>query len=182
MALVFVGMGSNQGDRLHFIRNAVSLLSALDGVKVVALSSAYETSPVGIGYSGPFLNICAAVETTLTPQKLLEVTRSIERGLGRRFHIRGEGDRTIDIDLLWWDGFKSSSHALTLPHPDMFERLFVLAPLGEILCTQPNLCPELAARVAQARIDGDFTDQSVHRIGPVGALQSEAESSPQGRA
>ena len=131
MATAFVGIGSNLGDRESNLRRAIELLSAEDGVEVVAVSEIRETDPVGPVEQGPFLNGAVEVETSLGPHELLDRLLSVENGLGR---VRSErwGPRTIDLDLLLYGSERVDEAGLTVPHPRLHERRFVLEPLADL--------------------------------------------------
>ena len=126
MTLAYVGLGANLGDREGTIRTA---LADLPGV--VAVSTLRETDPVGITDQPRFLNGVAALETELAPRELLDVLLAVERGLGRE---RGQrwGPRTIDLDLLLYGDEVIDETGLTIPHPRLHERRFVLEPLAEL--------------------------------------------------
>ena len=133
MATAYLSLGSNLGDRLRLIQEAVAALTVEAG-PVTALSSLYETEPWGFSSPHRFLNVALALETTLSPETLLAVTQHIERDLGRT-HKSVDGryaDRTIDIDLLFVGDAVLDTPALTLPHPRLHLRRFVLEPLCEI--------------------------------------------------
>ena len=133
MATAYLSLGSNLGDRLRLIQEAVAALTVESG-PVTALSSLYETEPWGFSSPHRFLNVALALETTLSPEILLAVTQRIERDLGRT-HKSVDGryaDRTIDIDLLFVGDAVLDTPALTLPHPRLHLRRFVLEPLCEI--------------------------------------------------
>jgi len=128
----FLGLGSNLGDRLTNLSEAVSLLNATDGVEVTRSSRVYETDPVGGPEDQPaFLNAVVEVHTVLDARALLEVCLAVEAAMGR---VRNErwGPRNIDVDLLTFDRERIDEDDLTVPHPRMHERLFVLAPLLEL--------------------------------------------------
>jgi 2-amino-4-hydroxy-6-hydroxymethyldihydropteridine diphosphokinase len=128
----YIGIGSNLGDRRTTIRSAVDALRAHDAVDEVELSSLLETDPVG-GPPGQerFLNAAARVRTTLDASVLLELLLAIEKQLGRARRERW-GPRVIDLDLLLYDDAVIDQPGLTVPHPSMCEREFVLRPLAEI--------------------------------------------------
>lgn len=126
MALAYVGLGSNLGDRERTIRRAVELLGAK------RISTLRETDPVGIVDQPRFLNGVAEVETDLTPRELLERLLAIERELGRTREGPRGGPRTIDLDLLLYDDVALAEPGLTVPHPRLHERMFVLEPLAEL--------------------------------------------------
>ena len=127
----FVGIGSNLGDRETNLSRAVDLLSAEDGIEVVAVSEIRETEPVGPVEQGPFLNGAVQVETSLPPGELLERLLSVENRLGR---VRKErwGPRTIDLDLLLYGDEKVDEPGLSVPHPRLQERRFALEPLVDL--------------------------------------------------
>lgn len=127
----FVGIGSNLGDRETNLRRAIELLSAEDGIEVVAVSEIRETEPVGPVEQGPFLNGAVQLETSLSARELLERLLSVENRLGR---VRAErwGPRTIDLDLLIYGDEKIDEPGLTVPHPRLHERRFVLEPLADL--------------------------------------------------
>jgi len=126
VTVAYVGLGSNLGDREATIRAAVA---ALPGV--VAISQLRETEPVGVTEQPAFLNGAVRLETGLSPRELLDTLLEIERGLGRERRERW-GPRTIDLDLLLYGGETVDEPGLTVPHPSLHERRFVLEPLAEI--------------------------------------------------
>jgi 2-amino-4-hydroxy-6-hydroxymethyldihydropteridine diphosphokinase len=131
MARVYLSLGTNQGDRFRLLREADALLSATFGIQVVARSSVYETEPVGPVDQPWFLNQVLAIETSLAPPALLEAAQKVERSLGRTRALRW-GPRFIDVDLLLYEGHTVASARLTIPHPELPHRRFVLLPLVEI--------------------------------------------------
>jgi len=132
MARAYVGLGSNLGDRERMLWGAIHMLAFDPEVDVVAVSSFRETDPVGILDQPRFLNAAVAVETELDPQALLELLLSVERELGRTRDGPRFGPRTIDLDLLLYDGTEMNEPGLAVPHPRLHERGFVLEPLAEI--------------------------------------------------
>ncbi len=127
----YLGLGSNLGDRENNLQTALARLRALGVVR--AVSRIYETSPVGLIAQPDFLNAAAILETSLDPQALLDAMLDVERSLGRdRRHAVPKGPRTLDLDLLDYDGQLLKTPRLTLPHPELASRAFVLAPLVEI--------------------------------------------------
>ena len=128
---VYLGLGGNQGDRLGNLRRAVKLLRELPGEEVEALSAVYETEPKGYREQPEFLNMAVRIRTTLAPLALLRETAQIEEKLARRRTVK-DGPRTIDLDLLLYEGVEMGSPTLTLPHPRMRERAFVLTPLRDV--------------------------------------------------
>ena len=128
----FLGLGSNLGDRRALLDAALAALGAAPGVEVRRVARRYRTAALGPAGQEWYLNTVAEIATELAPRKLLERCQTIERSLGR---VRRErwGPRTIDLDLLWLDGVQTDDAALTLPHPDAHRRVFVLAPLQELV-------------------------------------------------
>jgi 2-amino-4-hydroxy-6-hydroxymethyldihydropteridine diphosphokinase len=127
----FIGLGSNLGDRVAYLEDARRVLSGSPGITLAGSSSLYETEPVGYTEQGWFLNQVAEVATSLGPWELLRVLQGIEQALGRQRLIRW-GPRVIDLDLLLYGNAILTDPDLTVPHPRMYERGFVLAPLAEI--------------------------------------------------
>lgn len=127
---VYLSLGSNVGDRAANIARAVETLGAA-GIRVVRRSSLYVTEPVGFRAQPWFLNCAVEAETALMPRHLLRVLREVERRLGRR-RLVAQGPRTIDMDLLFYGAHVMRTPELTVPHPRLAERRFVLVPLAEI--------------------------------------------------
>lgn len=141
-----LALGSNMGDRVEFLREAVAEIPDL-----VAVSDAYETDPVGGVEQDPFLNIVVALDTSLTPHELLGVCRERETAAERVRVIRW-GPRTLDVDVLWVDGETvDDPPELLVPHPRMFERAFVLVPLADVAA---DLLPEGYDVAAAAEAEG----------------------------
>lgn len=134
MHTVYLSLGSNLGDRKATMRRAIGLLNERVG-SVDRQSSFIETEPWGFESTNKFLNMCVRLLTTLSPEQLLLATKQIERELGRtQKSVNGQyHDRPIDIDILMYDDVHLDSNDLTLPHPHMQEREFVMKPLREIL-------------------------------------------------
>jgi 2-amino-4-hydroxy-6-hydroxymethyldihydropteridine diphosphokinase len=126
-----VSLGSNLGDREEYLRAAREALSALPGTAVIAASRLYETAPQDREDQGAFLNQVACLETGLQPLDLLHECQRIEREHGRTRELRF-GPRTLDIDILLFQDAESDDPELTLPHPRMIKRAFVLVPLAEV--------------------------------------------------
>jgi len=133
MAEALLALGGNVGDVRATLDAAVALLCDGKMVRLVARSSDYRTPPWGVEDQAPFVNLCLDVATELSPQALLDRALAVERKLGRdRQDERRWGPRPIDIDILAYDNVRMDEPALTLPHPRLFERAFVLVPLNEI--------------------------------------------------
>ena len=140
----YLALGSNLGDRERNLVEAVRLLTGEGNVEIVRRSSIYETAPVSYENQPRFLNQVIEVKTALFPRQLLHATQAIERELGRK-RTMVNGPRTIDIDSLLFGRTVMVSDELTIPHPRMMERRFVLEPLAE-------LAPQLRHPVSKQRI------------------------------
>ncbi len=134
--IAYLSLGSNIGDRIQHLRQACASLNSA-GIQVVSISSVYETEPVDVIDQDWFLNCVVAVETNLSATALLDRCQQIEQELGR-VRERPKGPRTIDLDILLFGDSVIQSERLTIPHPRMFQRKFVLQPLSEIA---PRLRP-----------------------------------------
>ena len=143
----YLGLGSNQGDRLGSLRAARAAL-ARRGMRVTAASSVYETAPQGEVLDQPdFLNACLRVETDLSPEDVLAACKAVEREVGRGAGGPRYGPRPIDVDLLLLGEHERRTERLTLPHPELTQRRFVLEPLLEIA---PDLRLPDGTRLADA--------------------------------
>ena len=127
----YLGIGTNIGNRMENLQNAISSLNLLPLTEVSQVSNVYETDPVGYDNQGDFLNIVVEVETGLNSDNLLGSALGIEAGLGRIRTVKN-GPRVIDIDLLLFGDESKETETLILPHPRMMERGFVLVPLSDI--------------------------------------------------
>src|SRR4051794_17714561 len=133
MAEALLGLGGNLGNVRQTLDRAVSLLCDGSHIRLLARSPDYRTPPWGVEDQPAFINLCLALTTDLPPYDLLHRAQAVETKLGRdRAQERRWGPRTIDIDLLAYDDVVLNDSELTLPHPRLFERAFVLAPLAEI--------------------------------------------------
>lgn len=134
MTIVYLCLGSNSGDRLKLIEQAVSFLNLAQDIKLIRTSVLYETEPWGVKNQNWFLNMAVEIKTSLSPQDLLVKLQNIERTLGRNREkeIRW-GERPIDIDIIFYDNLVLESDVLTIPHKFMHKRAFVLVPLLELI-------------------------------------------------
>ena len=158
----YLGLGSNEGDRRAHLSAAVRALPAR-GVAVIASSSVYETEPVGeVLDQREFLNACLRVRTNLSPEQLIDACKAIERALGRVPGGIRHGPRPIDLDLLLLGQVELRTARLTLPHPEILSRRFVLVPLLEL---DPDLVAPGVGRLANA-LAALGGAQAVRRAGP----------------
>jgi 2-amino-4-hydroxy-6-hydroxymethyldihydropteridine diphosphokinase len=127
--LAYLSLGSNVGDRSANLNAAIDRIASLG--KVIAVSSFYETEPVEFAAQPWFLNCAVALDTEKMPRQLLAAILAIEKDMGRR-RVQKKGPRTLDIDILLFGNSTIQAKGLTIPHPSMHERRFVLAPLAEI--------------------------------------------------
>jgi 2-amino-4-hydroxy-6-hydroxymethyldihydropteridine diphosphokinase len=152
MAEALIAFGGNVGDVRATFDQAIAMLCDGIAVRLTARSSDYRTPPWGVTDQPAFINAAIAVTTSLPPHGLLARAQDCERALGRdRWHERHWGPRTIDIDILAYDDLKLEEGGLTLPHPHLFERAFVLVPLAEI--TPDRVIGGVRVRDALARLD-----------------------------
>ena len=157
----YLGLGSNVGDRRENLEAAVRALPE-HGVDVLASSSVYETEPVGLVLDQrEFYNACLRVETSFGPIELLDACKAVERALGRVAGGPRHGPRPIDVDVLLLDEEQFASDRLTLPHPEVTSRRFVLVPLLEL---DPSLTLPDGTRVADA-LSALGPGQEVRRVG-----------------
>ena len=133
MAIVYLSLGSNLGDRVGYLQQATSLLSASEKINVVATSSFYESEPWSMNSENWFVNAVIQISTTFTPEELLNECQRIENQLGRkRIASRNYIDRTLDIDILFYDDLILYHPDLIIPHIDLENREFVLQPMCEL--------------------------------------------------
>jgi len=152
MAEALVGLGGNIGDVRATLDRAVAAFCNGTDVRLVAQSSDYVTPPWGVVNQPPFVNRCIAVDTVLTPRALLDRALTVEQSLGRdRTREQRWGPRAVDLDLLAYDDVAVAEPGLTLPHPRLFERAFVLVPLAEIV--PDRVIAGVRVRDAAARVD-----------------------------
>lgn len=158
MALVFIGLGSNLGDGRVNLQEAWRRLAALPGVQTLILSHAYESAAVGMVSAQLFTNAVGVCETKLAPQELLNGLLQTETAMGRD---RSQGmDRVIDLDILYYDDFVGQDQELSIPHPEIANRLFVLAPLAELAPDHKHPLTGLTSLQMQRRV----LDQRVKQI------------------
>ncbi|GAB2542581.1 2-amino-4-hydroxy-6-hydroxymethyldihydropteridine diphosphokinase [Rhodanobacter koreensis] len=151
MTLAYIALGSNLGDPRQHVLDAMDALANLPDTRLLQRSSLYRTPPWGVLEQPPFVNAVVQVDTTLSPHALLDGLLDIERSAGR---VRAErnGPRTLDLDLLHVDGVQLDDTQLTLPHPRMAERAFVLLPLNDLAPTL-QLPGQVTVAESLARLD-----------------------------
>lgn len=137
----YLSLGSNMGDRVGMLRQAVRLLKEHPAIEVMNISSLYETAPIGFTEQDVFLNMVVQLQTSLTAYELLEICQDIEQTLDRKREIRW-GPRTIDLDILLYNQDEFETKNLVIPHPRMHERAFVLVPLLELDPEQDFIEPQ----------------------------------------
>lgn len=158
MPIAYLSLGSNLGNRERYLREALRLLAS-DGLSVTRVSSIYETAPRDLLKQPAFLNLAAEIETSLSPDELLGRIRGVEEELGRQRTVP-KGPRTIDIDILLYGDLRRATEDLTIPHPSMHLRRFVLEPLAELA---PELAPPGAGRTVAELLE-QVQDQEVRRV------------------
>ncbi len=134
MAIVYLSLGSNKGDRIGYVQQATSLLGASDNINIIRTSAFYETEPWGMNTETWFVNAVVEIKTKLSPHELLSECQRIERQLGKVKHEGEEyQDRTIDIDILFYNNEIINEDTLTIPHKYLHLRAFTLVPLLELI-------------------------------------------------
>jgi 2-amino-4-hydroxy-6-hydroxymethyldihydropteridine diphosphokinase len=159
MADVFLGLGSNLGDRIGNIREALENLDKSGKLKVISLSSLYETEPVGVANQPEYVNCVARVETDLDPHSLLNILKAVETAMGRKpnTHLR---PRKIDLDILLYDEIDLESLELVIPHSRLKSRRFVLQPLLEL---EPKASDPITGKSFQDFLN-DVLSQKINKI------------------
>ncbi len=158
MALVFIGLGSNLGNGPANLQEAWRRLGAGSELTPLTMSHAYRSAPVGMASVQMFTNAVGVCETRLTPQALLAKLLQTEAAMGRD-RVQGR-DRVIDLDILYYDDFVAQDLTLSIPHPEISKRLFVLAPLTELAPDHKHPVSGLTSREMQRRV----ADQTVEQI------------------
>ena len=164
MTLAYIGLGGNLSDPVANIRRALALVAERRLGRVTAVSSLWRTEPVGVLEQPWFVNAAAAVETDLAPADFLAGLMAIESELGRPPHHVKDGPRTIDLDLLLYGALTLSVPGLTVPHPRLSRRKFVLAPLAEIA---PHLVHPAMGRTVAGLLAIVDDSATVEKIGPM---------------
>lgn len=153
----YIGIGSNVGDRAETMLKAIMMLDHVEQVRVCRISQMIETEPVGAGNQPKYLNGAAQIDTSLSPMELLSVLHEIEEALGRNRQVeRRWGPRTCDLDILLMGQEVLEADSLTVPHPRLHERMFVLRPLAEIApnVRHPVLCKTVSEMLTELEAKG----------------------------
>ncbi len=160
MTKVYVGLGSNLGNKKENLVNAINRIDAYSGICVIDKSGFHETTPVGGPPQPDYVNCAIELETEFTPQTLLKEFKKIEKKLGRKSDVRW-GPRIIDLDILLYGDRIVSDHNLIIPHERMHERAFVLAPLCEISpdIKHPVLKLNISELLEKSKIEDSLKDQ-----------------------
>lgn len=159
MTTAYLGLGANLGDRLANLRAGLDALAGPD-LHLLRVSPVYETEPMDLRDQPWFLNLVAEIETVLSPRELLARTQQIERQLGRR-HTVPKGPRTLDIDILFYGSITADEPGLTIPHPRLHQRRFVLAPLADLV---PELLDPRTGRTVRALLAAATPEQAARRL------------------
>lgn len=166
----FIGLGSNIGDGLNTLQRAWFEIGSLANITALALSSPYLSEPVGMASDNWFTNGVGRLQTDLAPTQLLKSIQKIETHFGRRRgpDLPGYQDRTLDLDILYFDDYVREDAVLTLPHPFLAERLFVLEPLAEVAGDfkdpADGMSPAQKLQQLRRRMrDGSVAEQRIHR-------------------
>ncbi len=170
----FLGLGSNLGNRARTLAAALRMLDAHTGLELRQVSSVYETAPLGVTDQPWFLNMVARLDCGLAPMELLDAVQEVERRLGR-VRARRWGPRSMDVDLLLLGDLSIQTPRLTVPHPELARRQFVLVPLAEI-------APDLV--LPGGRTAGDLAEgesETVRRLGPLADLVGGRETEEGGK-
>jgi len=163
----FIGLGSNLGDRLRWLQHAVINLQETAGIEVSRVSSVYETEPIGPVTQGWFFNAVVEINTSLDPMALLTRTQNIEQALERVRRSRW-GPRTIDLDILLYDGLEVRTATLEIPHPEVCNRAFVMIPLLELV---PDITLPDGTRISRC-LNRLEPPQRVHCVAPAAVLSA----------
>jgi 2-amino-4-hydroxy-6-hydroxymethyldihydropteridine diphosphokinase len=173
MVDALLGLGGNMGDVQSTLDQAVAVMCDGHDVRLVARSSDYRTAPWGVTDQPPFINMALVIETMLMPRALLDRALRVEAMFGRdRVREQRWGPRSLDIDIIAFDGIEMNEQGLILPHPRLFERAFVLAPLAEI--APDRKIKGIAIKEALAKLDVTGIEKLPPRQG---ATQVSAETS-----
>ena len=163
MVTAYIGLGANLGNCRENILEAWSKLGKVNGVKLLTLSSPYRSAPVGMESENWFINAVGSLETSLEPFELLREMFVVEKSLGRKRILDGiPEDRSLDLDLLYWGDRINDDPSVTLPHPEIARRLFVLKPLAEIA---PQLCHPVTHKTTVEMLQDFLADEQAAGLG-----------------
>jgi len=175
--VAYIALGSNMGDREGYIRKGIAALDALDTCRVCEVSKLIETEPYGGVRQDKFLNGALRLDTVLSPHQLLDELHTIEADAGRRRDVHW-GPRTLDLDILFYDDDVISTPGLSVPHPDMQNRLFVLGPMNEIApwLRHPLFKMTIRQLFGQLEQSGAGTPEKIRKPEETGAAEAAKES------
>ena len=157
MTIAYIGLGANLGNCRENLLQAWERLGKVNGVELLTLSSPYRSAPVGMDSENWFVNAVGSLETSLEPFELLREMFVIEKYFGRKRVLSGiPEDRSLDLDLLYWDVRVSDDPSVILPHPEIANRLFVLQPLAEI---SPDLCHPVTGQTSAEMLDNFLAEK-----------------------
>lgn len=154
MTIAYISLGSNMGDKVQSLQQAVTLLNSHEQIDVLKSSSVYDTDPVGYEDQDLFMNIVVEVKTTLSAAQLLIACQEIEQEL-KRVRIVRWGPRTMDLDIILFGQEVIETETLSIPHPRMHERGFVLVPLAEIAPTENHPIQNITVNQLLAQVGGE---------------------------
>ncbi|MFN2354251.1 MAG: 2-amino-4-hydroxy-6-hydroxymethyldihydropteridine diphosphokinase [Desulfopila sp.] len=170
--IAFIGLGSNIGDGVNTLQRAWREIDSMAKISALVLSSPYLSEPVGMTSDNWFTNAVGALQTDLDPTELLESLQIVETDFGRRRDaaLPGYQDRTLDLDILYFDDYVRKSASLTLPHPCLAERLFVLEPLADVAGDFKDPVDGMTAahklaQLQQRMRDDSVAPQQIHKAG-----------------
>jgi len=172
MPIAYLGLGSNIGDRISYLKKAINLISKLPKTKITKVSSLYETEPYGRKNQPWFVNLTIEILTELSPIELFKRCKLIETKIGRQIRERW-AEREIDIDILLYDEIELSTPELQIPHPDLHNRRFVLIPLSEI--APGAFHPTLRKSISELLIECKDTTRVIHIPQRINIIEAEVK-------
>jgi len=160
MPVVYLSVGSNKEDRLSNIKELIEQIKKTESLKIISVSSLYETEPVGFKKQKKFYNMCMKAETNLNPYELLSLLKNMEKNQGRKNSAKW-GPRIIDADILYFDNLILKDKKLEIPHPEIHNRKFVLIPLEEV---EPDFIDPRSQKKIKCMIKDTENNTSVKKL------------------